>query len=187
MHDCPNCGSVCDDSSRFCSCCGARQPQTVSSSQPPEKALGMGWFKYIIWFQLFANGLLNVSNAIACFSGRFHGRDYEILFSMAPEMKSVTMLYGALLLALAGFAVFTRFRLSGFFRNGPGCYLALLCVQVVTAIVFSVLFQVIIVSSPASRYFEMNHLDTISSATTNIIMLIWNIFYFRKRRHLFTN
>lgn len=81
---CPNCGTQCPDDTKFCPNCGS----TVANNQPTENTqqnfgqpnytqpnnytqpqmynvqFEMKWFKFLIYFGLFAGAVLNCLSAI---------------------------------------------------------------------------------------------------------------------------
>jgi hypothetical protein len=62
----------------------------------PAKKGGMGWFKFIINFQLFAAAVVSLINAFTFLSGTIYGsREVaENLYYIYPEMKLLTMALG---------------------------------------------------------------------------------------------
>lgn len=93
---------------------------------PNGRQLGMNWFKFIIYVQLFLTSLGALYNAYQLLSGKIYDNDQgvtaEQIFRLFPSLKTVGFVSGILFLVVAGGAIFTRFQLAGFKKNGPMLY-----------------------------------------------------------------
>ena len=184
---CPNCGASVNDGNSFCANCGAplstanaQQPQYQQPLAPEPK---MKWFKFIIYFGLFAGALVNFLSGFSLLTGSIYEGDAELVYAFFDELESIDTLVGIALIALAAFGVFVRFRLSGFYQNGP----ALLNATYIAAIVISIVY-LMGVSSVLGDFAEgMDFSSYISSVVSSIAMVIINTIYFKKRKHLFVN
>ena len=92
-------------------------PQTASSSATPEQ--GMKWFKFMIYFSLWANMVLNIINAIMMWTGSAYGSEAHYVYEAFPSLKGIDGFFGFLYLCLAVFAVIVRFRLAKFKAGSP--------------------------------------------------------------------
>ena len=85
---CRFCGKEIPEGGRFCPGCGKEadtaagfQAQTTAERMPaavpvdPAKNYRMAWFKFIIYFQLFANAVVMVFNAASGIFGLAYGDD----------------------------------------------------------------------------------------------------------------
>ena len=74
---CSNCGKNLNGSETFCSGCGhavhgsEAEPTAVPYTQSP--ALPMKWYKFVIYFQLFAGAVLYVYDAFQYATGMVYG------------------------------------------------------------------------------------------------------------------
>ena len=183
MKFCSTCGAQLNDGQIFCENCGAKipdspNPQTQAPAQP-----SMKWFKFLIYFSLFAGAVVNLGSGIAWISGAIYamqgGVSADTVYSVFGSLKAVDTLYGVMQIALAGFYVYTRFRLAKFCSNGPTC-LYVICVLNACLI----LFYAIVAGSICG-------IDQVSSSVPSIGigigLLITNVQYFKKRKHLFVN
>lgn len=215
-HYCANCGTFCEDGKVYCPNCGAQQPNAAQApaqqsyqqsyqqpygQQPYHQTPGyaanqnygisnempMKWFKFIIYFQLFANCVLNVISAITTFTGSQYQGAADMIYTYVDGLQTVDTLYGVLLLAVAAFAIFVRFRLAKFCSNGPTMYYALLVAQLVISVIYLIGVNTVVGNSIIANYYEPDYTSVVSSLVTTGIMLACNIVYFKKRMHLFVN
>lgn len=195
---CHNCGTQIPDTVSYCPECGAKvasaapsaeagelRPVMPAADAAPAKKGGMGWFKFIIYFQLFAAAVVSLFNAFTFLSGTIYGsREVaENLYYIYPEMKLLTMALGVVSVALAVFAIVVRFSLARYKRSGPRLYLILLAVNILVTLVF-VFGAAGILESPVSDFLDSTQ---ISSLVVSLGFLIFNFFYFRERKELFVN
>ena len=131
---CPKCGNPVEEGDRFCLNCGAPvaesapEPQQVAPATSLQPQPKMGWFKFLIYFSLFAAAVLNVVNAIQLLTGSHYGN--------------------------------TIINLIYYFAAGS-----------------IVSFEVLAEASS----------NVITNAVVSIVMIIINVTYFGKRKHLFVN
>lgn len=180
--NCQKCGAVCADSEAFCHQCGT---QLVSNGAVPEMYAcgptpGMKWYKFIIYFQLFANAVLNVINGFAYLTGFSYGEDADWIYSFMPVLKTADIAMGLLMLGCAAFAIAVRMMLAKYRKNAVKAYLIFLAVVVLIPFVYSIFVGI--------AFGEASVLSTILPSV--IVGLVWipvNAVYFGKRKHLFTN
>ncbi len=145
----------------------------------------MAWFKFLIYFMLFANAAINIFTAVTYLTGSVYlgedmtMSDVEALYMFYPTAKMIDVIYGVLLIALAAYAIFTRFQLSGFKRRGPFLFILMYVLNLVIGLLhgISIMFT-----------FETGLLGFISfvpSIITSVVMIFVNVVYFRKREELF--
>ena len=171
---------------------GQQQPygygqQPPQYGQPPQysqgPALGMKWFKFIIWFQLFATALLNVISGISALTGSQYGSsaDAELVYMFFPSLKTVDMIYGICLIVLAAGAIFVRMQLAGFRTNAPKLYLGLLAAAVAANLIY------LVAAASILSDLGLDFTSNISQLATSVVMIVVNSIYFKKREHLFVN
>ena len=156
---------------------------------PNGEELGMGWFKFIIYFQLFCTAIMSLYNAYAFISGKIYniyGASPEMVYRRFPSLKTVGIICGLIYLAVAGVAIYTRFQLAGFKKNGPIMYFAVIGVVILAAVVY--LFGVISAASAqgisASKILSPSSYGTLVGY---IALIVINIIYFNNRKKLFVN
>lgn len=209
---CPNCGNQCPDGTKFCQSCGTpltnnqqqntqpdfnnqqanyqqpnqyRQPMYNQYPQYPDKFNGhqMGWYKFLIYFALFAGAFFNVCYAVLYMTGSIYETeqiDPLTVYSLYPGVKAVDIVYGILLLVLAVFMIVTRFQLSGLKKNGPKMIVALYGLNIAIAIIYAILI------SCTTDYMAFDA-STVGQCVIPIVMAIVNKVYFDRRKDIFVN
>lgn len=207
---CPNCGNQCPDGTKFCQSCGTpltnnqqqnTQPdfnnQQANYQQPnyqqpnqqypqyPDKFNGhqMGWYKFLIYFALFAGAFFNVCYAVLYMTGSIYETeqiDPLTVYSLYPGVKAVDIVYGILLLILAVFMIVTRFQLSGLKKNGPKMIVALYGLNIAIAIIYAILI------SCTTDYMAFDA-STVGQCVIPVVMAIVNKVYFDRRKDIFVN
>ena len=147
----------------------------------------MKWFKFIIWFQLFASAILNVLNGIVILNGSQYSGEAGTIYAQLADLQRLDMAYGYSLLGLAGCGIYVRFRLSGFCKNGPMLHYALLAVSIVLPLLYALAAKSLIDSAGYGSQLAPDFTSIIPNVSTGTVMLTCNVFYFRKRNHLFVN
>lgn len=160
-----------------------QQPARPVPADPMNDPRGMKWFKFILYFQLFANALINLINAVTVFTGAHYQGAADTVYAVFPAEHTVDIVYGLLCLALAAFGIYTRFRLSSFKRNGPGLYLGLIAANILVPVLYMLLSSAV-TGIPLTSLLDVNG---IVSLAANVIMLVVNKIYFDKRKDLFEN
>ena len=155
------------------------QPQY---QQPVNNVLAMGWFKFLIYFALFAGALLNIVAAITSMTGAqytAYGQNLSaMVYAMFPGLQGIDIIYGILLIALAGLQIFCRFRLAGYYKNGPKLVTLIYIANVVISLVYLIACVAIVGGLDVA--------SVIPSLIVSIVMAVVNHVYFKKRSHLFT-
>lgn len=200
---CPNCGNQCPDGTKFCQSCGTplinnqqqnTQPdfnnQQANYQQPyqqypqyvdPYNGHPMNWYKFLIYFALFAGAFFNVCYAVLYMTGKIYETqnvDPMAVYYLYPNVKPVDIVYGILLIALAVFMVITRFQLSGLKKNGPKMIVALYGINIAMVIVYSIAI------SCTTDYMAFNA-STIGQCVIPIVMAVVNKVYFDRRKDIF--
>ncbi len=159
-------------------------PQNAVAMQPP---MPMKWFKFIIYFSLFASAVLNVITGITTLTGAQYQGVKNMVYLYFKDLKTADTLYGVVLLGLAAFAIFARFRLSGYRKNGPAMLNVVYIANSASALIYSIIAQAIVNNTPLGAGIELDLTSAIASIVTSIVMVVINTIYFKKRAHLFVN
>lgn len=159
-------------------------PSTVSSN-----GLGMKWYKFIIYVQLFLSALSGLVNGIKYITGSVYGdaSERETIYGFFPSMKTVSTITGILMLAAAVVAIIARQKLAGFKHDGPMFYYITCGISIGASLIYCIAAY-----SELSKYSWL--VDTSSYLAGSIIgilisvgLLIANIIYFGHRKDMFTN
>lgn len=204
---CSNCGGLVPDGQYTCPNCGAyvgstgqtynapnqnmqqgyyqnNIPYTQQSVQPE---LGMKWFKFVIYFQLFFGALVNIINGFRISTGLHYGvtsRQLDYIYNHFDGLKMLDVCIGICIVVLGVLALITRFMLSGYKKCGPSMYIGLLIANIVIGFIYIAAFYFIV--SSVSPDVSISG-DTFITLVTNLTLLVLNIIYFKKRKHLFVN
>ena len=143
----------------------------------------MGWYKFLIYFLLFASAVLNVIMAIVYFSGgQYTYNGYNIssaVYAYYPGLHVVDIIYGIAALGLAAFAIVTRNALAGLKVSGPKFVLYMYAASAAINFLYAVL-ALIIAGSDALSWFSI-----IFSIIYSAVLIYLNKVYFDKRKELF--
>lgn len=204
---CANCGKAVEaeaDSQPDAQQASAPQPETQQSynSQPggqqpypqvqvnPVQNRPMAWFKFIIYFQLFANMVIMVYNALHGFLGIAYGDDAALIYAFYPGLKAVDVIYGLICIALIVGAFIVRQRLAHYKKNAPMQYILFVAAVLVMGLLHTIAgVAVISAAVPYAAGAGMadvagNILGTVIGAA---IFIPVNYIYFNKRKELFVN
>ncbi len=178
---CSKCGEFIPEGSRYCPNCG-------TDSQQPQ--LPMKWFKFLIYFLMFANALLFLSQAASFFTGSQYGDSAASVYHFFSGLKAVDMVMGVLYLGAAAYSIYTRFMLSGYKRIGPKCMYAYYAVNVGLQVLYTALACIVFAGVNANLATELltENLPTLLGSVVGCVLgIALNRTYFNKRAHLFVN
>ena len=161
----------------------AYEAQPVMTEAPPAQELQpceMKWYKFLIYFALWAGAIVNLIDSLQFFTGSILGDDVEILYAYYPLLKVLNLAFALILVTYAVFAIYTRYRLAQFRQNGPVCLHALYLVQLAMVLIYWLAGSLIL-----GEWLDLA--SGFSDLISSIVILCINIVYFRKRKHLFVN
>ena len=147
----------------------------------PVNVVPMKWFKFLIFFALWAGGILNLINGFTTISGAQYEPFTDMVYAMFGGLKALDMIVGLGCIAIAALQIFTRFRLAGFYKNGP----VLLLVVYAAAAALN-LVQIIganIILPDLGESLDMT--SAIINVAMNAVMAFANYVYFNKRKEMF--
>lgn len=145
----------------------------------------MKWFKFLIYFALFAGAVINLAYGITYISGDIYEiqtngqATSEMVYSLFSGLKAVDVFYGVVMILIGGFSIFTRFLLSKYRKKGP-LFLYILCG---IGAGLSLIYSIAVMSISGVNQVANGVVSVIVSA----VFIIFNIKYFGKRKNLFTN
>ena len=140
------------------------------------------WFKFLIYFSLWASAVLNTVNALNLFRGAEYGEFKAAFYSNYPALRPLDYSFAVVCLGFAGFSIFTRFRLAGFKKNAPKLLLLLYIVSAAVSILYNLLLKAVL-----GMNVELDYVVITSQIITSVFMIIVNSIYFKKREDLFIN
>ncbi len=162
-----------------------QQPGYQFNNQGFVQQLPMNWFKFVIYFQLFANAVLNLIHAVVSLTGAQYGGGYmtSLVYSFYGGLKVLDVIYGICLIAIVAIALFSRFRLAAFKKDAITWLMVTYALNVIVPVIY------IIVAAGVLGVGVADVLDasTIGSIVGSIALIICSAIYFGKRKHMFVN
>lgn len=160
---------------------GYQQPY----GQPGMPQQGMKWHKFLVYFALWANAILNVIMGILSLTGSKYGAYKDMVYAYLPQMKAPDLVYGILLLVVAVLAVLTAVNLLKFKAKGPKLLTLLYIVSLAVAIIYIAWVMIALSGYGADMSSDIG--SVAGSIAGSILMIIINKIYYGKRAHLFVN
>jgi len=156
------------------------------SYQPQPAAQGMIWFKFLIYFSLFASATLNILIGIVKITGSHYNHNAEDVYSAIEELQIIDIASGLLLFIFAIFSLYTRFSLSSFCKSGPTALKLLYIFDALLNLLIIISYSFIETDSLFIS-FKPDYVTPIISIIADIAMIFINHIYFSKRASLFKN
>ncbi len=194
MNFCPRCGTAIQNQGQpFCPNCGQPlQNQPPQGQTPPfqqnfgmqAQALPMKWFKFLIYFALFASAALSLFQGIGYVTGEIYnwfdkGSSDLVYGILGDGLKTLDVIFGIILIGIAVLAIYTRFRLANFKKNGP----FLVCLLYLVNAGVSLLYNIALAATVDGLKLETSSL--ITSVFVSFAMAYVNYSYFKKREAMF--
>lgn len=187
---CNKCGAFIENEEQIlCSGCGADLGEVGTSVDEP-KPLPMKWHKFLVYFSLIFGAALNALVAIFLLTGLVYGENATEVYGVFPSLKTVDIVYGILLLMLAGFEVFSWWNLKGYKKNGYIYVLWVYPLNAVMSLLYGILSRRVIISVGGSEIIsgiESVFADSVRDIIIAIIITWCMKLYYDKRKHLFKN
>lgn len=158
--------------------------EQMQENQQPE--LGMKWFKFLIYFSLFAGALSNLFDGIVYIAGlgdkppEFFAEEYYFL---PDNFRVIEVVFGLFTLATAAWGIYTRFQLSGFKKNAPKCFYTFDIATMVISTVYSIIGTALATDDGISAIIGA----IIGGVVGESVFILCNVTYFNNRKHLFVN
>ena len=161
-----------------------QQPHGGQYQQMNNAEMNMGWFKFTIYFQLFANALLNLFNGVSYLTGYLYGGNSALVYTVYPSLKAFDVCFGIIYIVIVGYAIYTRMMLAKYKKTGPLNLYILLGAN----ILMGILSNVAILAYVGTDVLDASDMTSFGrQLAATITLLIVDIVYFNKRKHLFVN
>lgn len=185
---CPYCGANVPEHLARCSSCGAdlnapQSPEAYAAAPAHLAERPMKWFHFLIYFALWASAVVNLVNGFPLLTGSAYGESTEFLYALSPALHVLTVLIGLLSIGIAVLCIYSRFRLAGFYRNGPASLYAVYLCNLAIGILFPLGAMICLSGLGGDLSFLTPTI--ISAVISSVVMLLVNRSYFKKRAHLF--
>ena len=184
---CPRCGQDAGDS-KYCPHCGNAVEAPVVNTVAPTTGeenkpdMPMKWFKFLIYFSLWAGAVLNLISGIAMMSGSSYEGAADLVYAMFDGLQGLDTFCGLYAIALAAFGIFVRFQLAGYKKKAPLMLMILYIAAAAYGLIYIIGINAILPS------YVLEAVDTTSMYSSMIssgVMVIINHIYFKKRAHMF--
>ena len=160
------------------------QTPPTENLNPVQPQFKMKWYKFLIYFSLFFSAVVNFASGIMQITGLNYsisgGSASVVYMYYGMGLNIVDVIFGIFVIAMAVFAIYTRFRLAGFKQNGPMSYYILLAANAIG----STIYYIAVTFMTGIMMFDSS---TITTLVSSIVMLALNVVYFNKRSELFVN
>ena len=141
---------------------------------------GMKWFKFIIYFQLWAGMLVNLVTAGKYLTGAYYEGNAEMVYRFFPALQPLDIVMGVVCLALAVYAVIVQRALAKFRAKGLMMYYLMYIVSTAGTVLYLLIASIILGQSVFTA-------EVAGSIIGSLVMIFINIPYFNNRKHLFVN
>ena len=161
--------------------------QMLESSKPE---LGMKWFKYLIYFQLFYSAVNDLARALSLIFN-FQNEFIQKLFDLKyydSDLRTVGVLFGFIFFIFAAVSVYIRFELAGFKKRAPKKFMIFIAATQVLACANEIIVNLSGPYPADTRRIVGTVLTLVFGYAFGYYVFIYpNIVYFKKRAHLFIN
>lgn len=197
---CSNCGKELPDNAAFCANCGTKlreenaayinghpswtqQYNPVPNVLPQKPQPIMNWYKFLIYFFLYAGAAINFLCAVLYLTGghfSIFGLDY--IYNKYSGLRMLDIGQGIVLIALIPFAFIVRNALAKYKKDAPKMFCIYHVASETIPLIF-LFFNAIVMHENTSDVISQ-FIGTIAGQTLFITL---NVIYFNKRKHLFVN
>lgn len=150
--------------------------------QPMQPIQPMGWYKFLIYFALFAGCVLNVITGFVAITGSHYDGMANYVYRFFPAMQMLDIFYGIACIGVGVYGIVTRMALAKYNKNAPMMLYILYGVSAVIPLIY-----VFGASMVISKYGAIDFTSNIISVIGSAAMIAVNYVYFNKRKHLFVN
>lgn len=159
---------------------GYQSPSSVSAFN----GYPMKWYKFLIYFALFASCVGGVISGILFMAGKAYGEMSEIWYFFSSELRIVDLLSGIVMIALGVMAIFVRQKLVQFRKDSPSYLLIFLSISTAHSAA-----RLILTAALAGDLFFSSSLagSYVLVLVLSVLMIALNNVYFKKRASLFVN
>ena len=178
---CKNCGRELTENESFCPACGVSaigDPDTGNRAHFLSLVYPMKWYKFLIYFALFAGAVTNVISALLTILGFFTA---SAVYEMYPAALPYDICVAVIALALAALDLYTRHALVTYKKIGP----VLLCISYAIPAVHTAV--AVIIGSAITEGLISFGISQVSGIVVSIVMVVVNYVYFKKRQDMFIN
>ncbi len=190
---CHSCGfPITDDSQKFCTNCGSALMDSDVSEKTAQMALPMKWYKFLIYFALFASAILSFISGLDCLTGNLFGAfgwTADEAYAEFEGLKTLFTVSGIVSIMYAGYLLVTRYCLAKKMKIGPKLIMMMYVINTVINVVLSIASAYLIVLNTGKTWHEAGFsvIGLITDIAMGALLVYLNKVYFDKRSALFVN
>lgn len=140
------------------------------------------WYKFLIYFQLFAGAIGNIAYAFNYFTGNNYGEAAEKMYATYGWLYLLDKVWGCVLILTGIFCFKVRQDLAKFRVKGPSRYLYLTCIDFFGSFIYTICFISITDTSMKSLVLIQSFINIL----VGVVYIYLNKAYFDNRKFLFT-
>lgn len=106
----------------------------------------------------------------------------ELVYAFFKELKTIDLLYGIALIAFAVYMIVIRFRLAGYYKNGPAMFISAYVIALLINVAY---YATVLIVVPEAVEVATVVATIVGNVIGNGLMIVLNSIYFKKRKHLF--
>ncbi len=149
------------------------EKRRIALAQATQEGLDMGWYKFVIYFLLFASGATCI--LLGC------GKHFSALilssYNITSPSSTILTVFGNVYFVFAALYVLLRTRMARFSKNAPR----------LLSVVYGINFGFSALTLTYYSSFESDLSSMLVATLAGIGFLAANTSYFKKRAHLFVN
>ena len=154
------------------------------AGDPHNQGMPMGWYKFLIYFALFAGAVLNGISGIRQLTGSIYDGGADFIYSVFDGLQLLDIVIGLLVICFAAGQIYVRFCLAGYKANGPKLVVAMYAGIGIINIIYLIGLSMVL---PESAMESLDTSNVITNLVVGLVMAGVNSVYFNKRKHLFVN
>ena len=165
----------------------SEQPQQQQPAQKPKND-GMGWYKFLIYFALFAGAAWNFIYGILYVTGYVYdiaegSGAADIVYWVFPNLQTADILFGIACMALAAYAIVVRFLLAKLKKCSLICLYLLYGIVIIMEVIYLAVAANIINASIG----DVLDGQTVAYLIWQFVFLIGSVVYFSKHKDMFVH
>ena len=180
---CKKCGKPIGVDDKFCPHCGTPVTDGAAGDDIfPPYTPPMNWYKFLIYFSLFAGAVVSFLGAALSVLGIV--TDLKTYLSNAP-LLALEIAYMACNLVFGFFALSTRKALVQYKKNAPLMLYICYGITALSEVIYAIYDCV--ANGFTDLVIATNVTTAAVSVLTSVVIITANYIYFKKRSHLFVN
>ncbi len=141
---------------------------------------GIGWLRFILYFQVFVSAAFAVYNAVNFFRGEdSYGVDY--IYLIFPELQGLDITMGIFQVLIAGGLICSRFMITSLRKLGIWLFLGSHSLNLLLSVIFCIALSSI-TGTPLSEIIDFR---SVYSIVVSAVMVGANYVYFKHRMPVF--